>query len=33
MKRMQVAFLAIAELLALTVWFSASAVAPQLQAE
>jgi MFS family permease len=33
MKWMQVAFLAIAELLALTVWFSASAVAPQLQAE
>jgi MFS family permease len=33
MKWTQVAFLAIAELLALTVWFSASAVAPQLQAE
>ncbi|HEY9421153.1 MAG TPA: hypothetical protein VIW92_07045, partial [Thermoanaerobaculia bacterium] len=28
MKWVQVAFLAIAELLALTVWFSASAVAP-----
>jgi MFS family permease len=33
MKWTQVAFLAIAELLAMTVWFSASAVAPQLQAE